>query len=44
MAFMRCASVILHFPDILPDISNAFIDIGLPTTVSVQKGFTYGER
>lgn len=41
---MRCASVFLHFPDILPNISNAFIDICLPTVVPGQKGFTYAER
>ena len=41
---MRCASIFMYFPDILPDIiSNAIIDIGLPTTVPDQKAFTYGE-
>ena len=41
---MRCASIFMYFPDILPDIiSNAIIDIGLPTTVPDQKAFTYGK-
>lgn len=41
---MRCASAFKNFPDILPDKSNALIDIGLPTAVPGQKAFTYRDR